>query len=284
MEVVHLNANASSEELHEIMLRDGCVVIDNLIPAETVAAIQNEMAPFVEATPYGADDFDGLQTRRTGSLVARSPSSHEIIMDPLVLGVADKALAHATNYQLHCTQMIEIGPGSPAQVIHRDQWAFDMFPFPAGFDSTFSTMWALTDFSAENGATRVIPGSHKFEDKLRLGLEETIPAEMTAGSVLLYTGSTYHGGGPNTSDQVRMGLIIHYSLAWLRQEENQYLGVPQEVLDTLPEDLLRLMGYQNAAFSLGFIDGGVDSMAAVRPDLVRENPRMSIQGGAEQLK
>ena len=276
MEIVHVSSDASAEEVHQVLVRDGCMVIDNLIPLETVDAIQNEMAPFVEATPLGETSFDGFQTRRSGSLIARSPASHDVIMDPLVLGVANRALSHATNYQLHCTQVIEVGPGSAPQVIHRDQWAFDMFPFPSGFDSTFSTMWAMTDFTADNGATRVIPGSHQFEDKLTFALEDTIPAEMKAGSVLLYTGSTYHGAGPNTSEQTRTGLIVHYSLAWLRQEENQYLGVPQQVLDQLPEELLRLMGYQNAAFSLGFIDGGVDSITSVRPELAKIHARSNL--------
>ena len=181
--------------------------------------------------------------------MARSPSTHGVILDPTVLGVADRALAHATNYQLHCTQIIDVGPGSNPQPIHRDQWAFDFFPFPKGFDSTFSTMWALTDFTAENGATRVVPGSHQDEDRKQFAPEDALPAEMKSGSVLLYTGSLYHGGGENQSDGHRVGLIVHYSLAWLRQEENQYLGCPQEVLDELPEQLLRLMGYAKGSLA-----------------------------------
>ena len=191
-------------------------------------------------------------------------------MHPTILGVADLALAHATNYQLHCTQLIEVGPNSAPQLIHRDQWAFDLFQFPAGFDSTFSTMWAMTDFTPENGATRVIPGSHEHEDALQYAIEDTIPAVMDKGSVLLYTGSLYHGAGENSTRDWRIGLIIHYSLAWLRQEENQYLGTPAEVLQKLPEPLLRLMGYSMGAYSLGFIDGGRDSIAAIRPELEQE--------------
>jgi ectoine hydroxylase-related dioxygenase (phytanoyl-CoA dioxygenase family) len=126
--------------------------------------------------------------------------------------------------------------------IPRDQWAFDMFPFPQGFDSTFSTMWALTDFTEANGATRVVPGSHLDEDLKQFSLEDSLPAEMTAGSVLLYTGSLYHGAGANSTDRDRSGLIVHYSLGWLRQEENQYLGCPAEVLEVLPEKMLRLRG------------------------------------------
>ena len=269
MSIVHLPANAASEEAYGILERDGCVVIDGLMPRETVGAITREMAPWLDATPTGEDDFEGRQTRRVGTLVGRSPSSHNIILNPTVLGLADRALAHATSYQLHITQITAVGPGSHPQPIHRDQWAFDMFPFPQGFDSTFATMWALTDFTEANGATRVIPGSHREEDFKEFALEDSLPAEMTAGSVLLYTGSLYHGAGPNSTDRDRVGLIVQYSLSWLRQEENQYLSCSAEVLDVLPEQLLRLMGYERGAYSLGFIDGGDDPIAAVRPDLAR---------------
>ena len=270
MSIVHLPAHTSIEDANEALERDGCVVIDGLMAPETIGAIRGEMTPWLDAVPTGKDEFDGHQTRRVGTLVGRSPSSHDIILDPTVLGIADRALAHATNYQLHVTQVIAVGPGSQPQPIHRDQWAFDMFPFPQGFDSTFAAMWALTDFTEANGATRVVPGSHRAEDRKQFALEDSLPAEMSAGSVLLYTGSLYHGAGPNSTERDRIGLTVHYSLAWLRQEENQYLGCPAEVLEELPEKMLRLMGYAKGAYSLGFIDGGVDPIAAVRPDLVGE--------------
>ncbi len=275
MSIVHLPANTSIENVYEILERDGCVVIDGLMAPETVAAIREEMTPWLDAGSTGKDEFDGFLTRRVGTLVGRSPSSHDTILNPTVLGIADRALAHATNYQLHCTQVIAVGPGSKPQPIHRDQWAFDMFPFPQGFDSTFATMWALTDFTEANGATRVVPGSHLDEDLKQFALEDSLPAEMTAGSVLLYTGSLYHGAGRNDSDHDRIGLTIHYSLGWLREEENQSLGCPAEVLEVLPEKMLRLMGYARGAYSLGFVDGGIDSMSAVRPDLV--------EGGGESI-
>jgi hypothetical protein len=276
MSVVHVPADSPPEKAYEILQRDGCVVIDGLISADQIDAIRREMAPFVAATQSGVDDFDGLATRRTGSLVGRSQSTHPVILDPTVIGVADRALSHATNYQLHCTQVIDVGPGSKPQPIHRDQWAFDLFPFPKGFDSTFSTMWALTDFTEENGATRVVPGSHQLEDMKQFTYEESVPAEMKAGSVLLYTGSLYHGAGENNSDEHRVGMIVHYSLGWLRQEENQYLSCSQEVLDGLPEEMLRLMGYAKGSYSLGFVDGGRDPIAVVRPDLEK-----SKQDGSE---
>jgi ectoine hydroxylase-related dioxygenase (phytanoyl-CoA dioxygenase family) len=112
----------------------------------------------------------------------------------------------------------------------------------------------MTDFAEENGATRVIPGSHLFDDKLEFTLKDTVPAEMEAGSVFLYTGSVYHGGGANQSDAVRFGLNVTYARSWLRQEENQYLSVPQSIAKELPKPLLKLMGYSRGAYALGYVD------------------------------
>jgi len=187
-------------------------------------------------------------------------------------------LHRARNFQLHLTQVISIGPGSKAQSIHRDQWAFDFFPFPQGYEVQCNTLWALTDFTEENGATRIIPGSHRFEDKQRFGVEDTEPAEMEAGSVLFYTGAVYHGGGANRSDTTRVGINVTYNVAWLRQEENQYLAVPFEVARTLPDDLLRLMGYAQGAYALGYIDDGRDPIEVIRPELSRTRAGFSELG------
>ena len=160
--------------------------------------------------------------------------------------------------------MIAIGPGEPAQPVHRDQWAWDFFPFPSGYEVQCNTIWAMNDFTAENGATRVIPGSNKLADKLQFHEKDTVPAEMPAGSVVFYTGSLYHGGGANRSDQVRYGLNLTYTLGWLRQEENQYLTVPADVARTLPDPLLKLMGYARGAYALGYVDDVRDPLDALK--------------------
>lgn len=128
-----------------------------------------------------------------------------------------------------------------------------------------NTIWAMTDFTAENGGTRVVVGSNAKEDRLSFGPDDTEPAEMARGSVLCYSGSVYHGGGANRSAATRLGLNITYNVAWLRQEENQYLSVPRQVAETLPTDLLRLMGYDRGAYALGYIDDLRDPIEAVRP-------------------
>ena len=254
MTVQHLSSTASPDEVAAVLAADGCAVIDQLASPELLDRIHAEMADHVAHTGYGTDNFAGPRTRRTGGLIARSPSSQDLVLDELVLGTVDQVLAHVNNYQLHLTQLIRIEPGGPPQVIHRDQWAFDFFTFPSGYQVQCNTIWAATDFTEANGATRVVPGSHLAEDKLRFELGDTEPAEMERGSALLYVGSLYHGGGPNTSRSDRVGVNITYSVGWLRQEENQFLTVPPEIARELPERLQRLLGYSLGAYALGYVD------------------------------
>lgn len=264
MAIEHLPATAAPKEIAALLERDGCAVVDRVASRETLARVEAEMAPYIAANGQGPDGFSGRHTRRTGGLIARSPTARELVEHPTVIGGVSAVLGHATNFQLHLTQMISIEPGESAQSIHRDQWAFDFFPFPKGYEVQCNTIWAMTDFSEENGATRVIPGSHRYEDRLSFVESDTEAAEMEAGSVLFYTGSIYHGGGANHSDAVRAGLNITYNVAWLRQEENQYLTVPIEVARELPESLLRLMGYARGAYALGYLDDLRDPIEAVR--------------------
>ncbi len=267
--IEHLPPDSPPDAVAKILARDGAVIVDDVDRDGGLDRVRAEMQPFIDATESGPDDFTGRHTRRTGGLIARAPSSHALIQHPLVVGTVSQVLAHALNFHLHLTQIIDIGPGEPAQPIHRDQWAFDFFPFPKGYDVQCNTIWAMTDFDEQNGATRVVPGSHLLEDKLRFEHADSIPAEMSKGSVLFYNGAVYHGGGPNQSDAHRLGLNITYAVAWLRQEENQYLTVPREQAQALPDDLLRLMGYARGAYALGYVDDLRDPLDALRGDATR---------------
>jgi len=266
MKIEHLSASSTPAEVCAVLARDGAVVVDGLVPPATMDRARDELAPWLDATPLGPDDFTGRRTRRTGGLVARSTTCRELVMHPLVLDTTRGLLEGATSFQLHLTQVIAIGPGEPAQAIHRDQWAFDFFPFPRGYEVQCNTIWAMSDFTAENGATRVVPGSNRLDDGLAFKEADTVPAEMTKGSVLIYTGAVYHGGGANRSSGTRYGVNITYNRSWLRQEENQYLAVPLDVARTLPEDLLRLIGYARGAYALGYVDDLRDPIEVVRPD------------------
>ncbi len=267
--LTHLPADADGETVAAAIAAAGAVVIDELAPPALVGRILGELEPYLAATEAGPDEFSGLQTRRTGALVARSPASRELIAHPLVLDAVGRVLAHATTFQLHLTQMISIGPGEPAQPVHRDQWAYDFFGFPAGFEVQVSTMWAMSDFSDDNGATRVVVGSHRDADRMRFTEADTTGAAMRSGSVLLYLGSTYHGGGANRSDAARVGMNVDYNVGWLRQEENQYLAVPLEVARTLPEPMQRLIGYARGAYALGYVGDLRDPIEVLRPEAGR---------------
>ena len=263
MTIEHLSPDSSTESVAKVLARDGCCVIDRLAERAALEAVRKEMALYVEAVPYGPDEFSGLNTRRAGGLIARSPSSHQFIMNPLLLDVTRAVLKDSTNFRLHLTQVIALGPGAKAQGVHRDQWAFDFFGFPGGYEVQCNALWAMTDFTEANGATRVIPGSNRAEDKLLFEASDTEAAEMEAGSVFIYTGAVYHGGGANRTEKVRYGLNVTYARAWLRQEENQYLTVPLEIARTLDTALLKLMGYARGAYALGYMDDMRNPITAI---------------------
>jgi ectoine hydroxylase-related dioxygenase (phytanoyl-CoA dioxygenase family) len=286
MTIQHLPPSADPSEVAAAIARDGAVVVDNVVSADVMDRTHEELAPWIDATAFGPDDFAGRRTRRTGGLIGRSALCRDLVMHPLALATTKAVLAHATSFQVHLTQVIAIGPGEPGQAIHRDQWAFDFFPFPKGYEVQCNTIWAMSDFTAQNGGTRVVVGSNHGEDRQQFHEADTVPAEMAKGSVLFYNGSVYHGGGANRSNETRYGINITYNLSWLRQEENQYLAVPHDIARTLPVDLLRLMGYARGAYALGYVDDLRDPIEVVRPDLRSEglgDPQYSLQRSREQL-
>ena len=251
-ELVHLAADTPADEVMAVLARDGALILEGMLAADEVAALKAELAPYVEATPVGRDAFSGDKTTRTGALVARSPKTRTAVMDARVLALCDAVLKpNCQRYQLHLTQLIRILPGQPAQPIHRDRWAWGRGQMP-GVEPQLNTIWALSDFTAANGATQVIPGSVTWADDRKPEDGEITRAEMQAGSVLVYTGTVFHGGGANVSDADRWGLNITYALGWLRQEENQYLSCPPAIARTLAPELQALLGYAMGNYALGY--------------------------------
>ncbi len=232
---------------------DGYAVVRDAVAADTVAAVAADLQPFLDAAHTGHEEFMGSLTKRFGALIAKSTAVQALIMHPLVLAVADHALLPScARYQLHYTGVMHLEPGEQQQVLHRDT---SVYPFANPCPPlTVATMWAVSDFTRSNGGTRVCPGSHRWPNERVPSRSEVVAAEMAAGSVLIYLGNTIHGGGSNRSDRARTGVALHYSLGWLRQEENQYLAVTQEVARTLPDELQELMGYSLGSSNLGFVD------------------------------
>jgi ectoine hydroxylase-related dioxygenase (phytanoyl-CoA dioxygenase family) len=262
-------------------LRDfGYAIVENAVDAATLDRLHEELRPFIEHSAAGTDEYDGRHTRRTGALIARSPTARELVMHPTVVGTVGAFLDHATAFQLHLTQVITIDPGETAQKLHRDQMAFDLFPFPPDYHVQCNTMWALTDFTAANGATRIAPGTSVMDDDAASAVE-VMQAEMPRGSVLLYDGKVLHGGGANTSDGVRMGVNVTYAVGWVRQEENQYLACPPEIARTLDDDLLRMMGYREGAFALGYVGDQQDPLSYLRGEHRRKQTIAEVAGTSD---
>ncbi|MDA3038626.1 MAG: phytanoyl-CoA dioxygenase family protein [Actinomycetota bacterium] len=257
---------ASSPQLVSSILEavntNGAAIVRDVIDQAFLDELTAELRPWVEGTPGGRDGFTGFQTSRTGALVARSPKSRELVMHPLVLDLANGFLAPFTNrIQLHLTQVIRIMPGQGSQPLHRDRLAWGGY-IPRQIEPQFNTIWALTDFTEDNGATRVVPGSPAWDDDRRARPEEKTQAVMTAGSVLLYSGSVVHGGGENRSDTDRWGVNLTYTLSWLRTEENQYLSCPPDIARELDPDLQELMGYTMGNYALGYYSDPKQVLAA----------------------
>jgi ectoine hydroxylase-related dioxygenase (phytanoyl-CoA dioxygenase family) len=250
-ELVHLPADAPAEAIVAILERDGALILDNALPPDDLAALVEELAPYVEATEVGRDAFSGSRTTRTGALVARSPRTRTLVMDGRIRALCDAILGpNCHRYQLHLTQLIRILPGQGGQPIHRDRWAWGRHL--SHVEPQLNTIWALTDFTPENGATQVVPGSTRWPDDRKAEPNEIGRATMKAGSVLVYTGSVFHAGGANESQMDRWGLNITYCLGWLRQEENQYLSCPPHIASTLEPDLQALLGYAMGNYALGY--------------------------------
>ena len=248
------DADVGADPLVTAIERDGYAIVRELLDPETLARLSGELAPHLAATESGGPDaFFGQRTKRFGALLSRCPTTRDMVVHPLLLEIADRVLGpYCARYRIHYTGVMHIEPGETAQAMHRDTGLYPIQnPAPP---LTLATMWAVSDFTEENGATRIVPGSHRWPDGRVPAPDEIAAAEMPAGSMLVYVGSTIHGGGANRANAARCGVALHYALGWLRQEENQYLAVPMEEARTFPRQLQCLMGYDLGTVNLGFVD------------------------------
>ena len=266
MAIQHVSRTATVAEVVACVREHGHVVIDELAPGETMDRIQTELQPYFDSTTFGHLPELGYHTQRTGSLIARSPAVRELIMEKTYLGAARELLSHASSMQLSLTEVNSLSPGAETQFLHQDEVLYDNYPFSADYEIFLNSLWALTDSTEEMGATRVVPGSQTAGAGATFSDEDTLCAEMTRGSVLLFSSKLYHVGGENRSNRIRRMIDIGFSVGWVRQVENQYLSCPIEVARTLPEDLQKIMGYGSTA-GFGFIGDREDSLSVLK----REN-------------
>ena len=277
MGLQHFGPDARPERVSAFLAEHGYAIVDDVATGDVLDRLDSEAGPFIEASASGRDEYDGKFTRRTGALVERCPAARELVMHPFVLATAGHFLRHATTMQLHLTQIISVEPGESRQKPHRDQMAFDFFPFPDDYHVQCNTMWALTDFTAENGATHIHPGTSAMTDDEAAAVPSE-QAVMRRGSVLFYEGKVLHGAGANTTNAVRRGVNITYAVGWVRQEENQYLACSPEVARTLDDELLELMGYRQGAFALGYVGDQQDPLSQLRG----EHRKVKVIGAMEQ--
>lgn len=232
--------------------QDGAVIVDGFLEARAVEAIQAEVAaPLAAADPGmrhlnpAVQFFFGDKTRHVSGMAAHSPTfATEVLTHPVYLGVCDRVLLPScARYQLNLGHLIARGPAAAAQILHRDELVWVHVPRPHP-ELQVASMVALVDFRRENGATRVVPGSHRWPHDRKPTEDEIADAEMPAGSAVLYLGSTIHGAGANaTAGEWRLGLHVSYVLGWLRTEENNYLAVPPEIARRYPRETQEILGY-----------------------------------------
>ena len=237
---------------------DGYTIVEDAIETELLDALDDDLQRLekeLDAVP-AANSFEGYHTVRIYNLLARGDLYTRIPTHSNVLPVVERVLD--TGCLISSLSSIGIDPGETAQPIHADD---QLIPIPKPHPPTVcNSMWALTDFTEENGATRIIPGSHLADHSPEYGTHyDSVAAEMRRGSVLIWHGSLWHGGGANTTDTRRTGIAMNYCAGYIRQQENQQLGIPHDIVRTFSPRLQELCGFGVYMGLIGHIDKNLPS-------------------------
>lgn len=238
------------DEVADTVDEHGYALVENLLSADEVAEKWAELERLADVTPTGRNDFEGFNTRRVYALFAKTRAFDDLALHPLLTGVCDQLLQH---YQLSAPLGLSLGPGETAQSLHCDDMVYPL-PWPHQH-VVVNSIWALCDFTETNGATRLVPDSHRWRRNRQPREAEAVAVEMSAGSALVYVGTTWHGGGANRTDEWRPAILMEYAASWLRPQETHILAVPPEVVRELPERLQELLGYNIFPPFVGYVDG-----------------------------
>jgi hypothetical protein len=229
--------------------RDGYVIWENLLSAEECQEIRQVVPPWLGHT--GRNSFEGRRTQRIYSVLSRTRVCDRLVDNPRVLAVLDRLLM--ANYLLSALQAINIQPGEAAQLAHHDD---GFYPIPRPREPlAAATIWAIDDFTADNGATVVIPGSHRWGKRRPSSKDRALPVVMPAGSCVFFVGTLWHGGGANTASRERLAVTAQYCEPWLRTMEAFHLSVSREIARTVSDDIRRMLGYSIHPPFVGAVDG-----------------------------
>lgn len=241
------------------LLENGYCIIPDIISKAKVEALHEDLKERFAKTPFSDGDFYGRRTRRFGGLLKRSPHAADFVMHKLVLEIVEAVLGpHCDNLQLNIAQGLEIWPGEGEQTPHRDE---DMWRAGKGkMEVLINVMWPITPYRAENGATLVWPNSHRCPESYYLDRNQAVATEMEPGTALLFLGSTLHGAGANRTNMPRTGVVVSYTLGWLKPYENQWLVYPPEVARNFSPELAALVGYQLHRPNIGNYEGQCPSV------------------------
>lgn len=250
---------AAAKTAQASLERDGYCVLRDALNESVLAALDGDLGPCFEETPFGLGDFYGASTKRFGGLLTRSPHAKALVRHPDILRIAGHVLEpFCDRIALNLTQAVAIHPGAPAQYPHRDQdmWGGEK----GGLEYLVNVMWPLTPFAAVNGGTRLWPGSHEWDDDAIGAEDEAIVPDLIPGDALLFLGSTLHGGGANAAKLPRRGIIVSYCLGWLKPFELQWLVYPPHVARHFDRELAALVGYAQHRPNLGNVEGQCPSV------------------------
>jgi len=244
---------AQIEDHAQRIATDGYTILEGALEPDLVDALSDDLLDLERAfsvEPAG-NSFEGAETIRIYNLLAFGSLYEQVPIHPGVLPVVERVLDPGC--LVSSLSSISILPGELAQPIHADD---QLIPLPKPHVPTVcNTMWALTDFTEANGATRIVPGTHLLDHSPDYGGDyESIPAEMAKGSVLVWVGSLWHGGGANSTGERRVGIAMNYCAGWIRQQENQQLGIPRDVAARFSPRLRELCGYSVYNMLIGHIN------------------------------
>lgn len=255
-----IHVDAPQTDILNALEEDGGVIVSGILQEHIIEELKRDFAPHLDEAEWGDSDsaepneFFGVTTKRLHGLISRSKHVEGLVTNPLLHALSKERLGigeRSIDLRISTTELMAIGPGEKRQSLHRDAdaWKFAPLPSPRP-EILLGANFALDDFTEENGATVVVPGSHKWHEDRRAEPHEMCKAIMSRGSALVYSGEIVHSGGQNLTPNVRCGLYVGFMASWLRPTENHLHSNDPDVIYALPPEVQRLYDVVPSGFSL----------------------------------